>query len=611
MEKMTVGKAMAKYLEAAGVEYALGLSGHGNFALADAFVHETNITSMVVRREDHAVHIAEGYWRVKREGPPLVAVTTVGPGNTNAIPAIANAYFDSIPVLVLAGGGPTQWYGRGGLEEIYRNRPEGWRDIAAPICKASWSIHRPEVAIEYLARALKLSVSGRPGPVVLWSAFDVQHASIEVGPFDTKPWMENISGRPRPDGSSVEKAATLIREAKRPLILAGGGVLSSRASDALKNLAEQYNFPVVTTFMGKGALPENHPLTLGVAGVSGTGAARDTASNCDLLMAFGCRFNDFHTMSWNLYKIPDQTTLIHVDIDDEEIGRCYPTEVGMVADAKKAMVDLNSSLNGLKPLDQNGQWWKEIGGWRNSFEKVYDEWINKKMEPPHYAPLFASASRIINEHDPLASVMIDTGNSQSFGPVFLKSLSQHTSTHGQFCLMGFSVPAAIGAKMANPDHLSVSVTGDGCFFMTSAAVATAVQYDIPVIWIVLNNQSLLMEEEFQILFYGRQAFSAYDKEPLDLTKRGKKNVPSEGLWNPDIAGLARAYGAEGVTVKTLPEFEKALKGAIASNAPTVIDVHVNRATQGYYAGKLSFPSRYTERGLDKPFLPPFNPEILG
>lgn len=191
MERMTVGKAMAKYLEAAGVEYALGLSGHGDFALSDAFVHETDITSMVVRREDHAVHIAEGYWRVKREGPPLVAVTTVGPGNTNAVPAIANAFYDSIPVLVLAGGGPSQWFGRGCMEESYRNRPEGWRDIAAPICKASWAIHRPEVAIEYLARGLKLSVSGRPGPVVLWTPFDVQHAPIEAGPFDSKPWLEN------------------------------------------------------------------------------------------------------------------------------------------------------------------------------------------------------------------------------------------------------------------------------------------------------------------------------------------------------------------------------------------------------------------------------------
>lgn len=610
MEKMTVGRAMAKYLEAAGVEYALGLSGHGNFALDDAFVHETNITSMVVRREDHAVHIAEGYWRIKREGPPIVAVTTVGPGNTNAVPAIANAFFDSIPVLVLAGGGPTQWYGRGGLEEIYRNRPEGWCDIAAPICKGSWAIHRPEVALEYLARGLKLATSGRPGPVVLWSAFDVQHALIEVGSFDSKPWLENISGNPRPDGASMEKAAKLIRGAKRPIILAGGGVLSARASGALKSLAEQYNLPVMTTYMGKGALPENHPLTLGVAGLCGTGAARDAASNCDVLVAFGCRFNDFHTISWSLYKIPDETKLIHVDIDDEEIGRCYPTEVGMVGDAKNAMEDLNSALKGMKPLDKNGEWWKAIAGWKKDFEKVYAEWVGKSMEPPHYAPLFASASRIINERDPEASVMCDTGNTQSFAPVFFKALSQHTSTHGQFCLMGFSVPAAIGAKMANPDHLSVSLTGDGCFFMTSAAIATAVQYNIPVIWIVLNNQSLLMEEEFQILFYGRQAFSTYEKEPLDLKKKGKKNVPSKGLWNPDIAGLAKAYGAEGLKANTLPEFEKALKRAIDSNAPTVIDVAVNRGTKGYYAGQLSFPSKFVERGLQKPYLPPFNAEIL-
>lgn len=381
MEKMPVGRAMAKYLEAAGVEYALGLSGHGDFAISDAFVHETNVTSMVVRREDHAVHVAEGYWRVKRGGPPLVAVTTVGPGNTNAVPAIANAFYDSIPVLVLAGGGPSQWFGRGCMEEIYRIRPEGWRDIAAPICKAAWTIHRPEVAIEYLTRGLKLSVSGRPGPVVLWIPFDVQNTPIEVGPFDSKPWLENISGEVRPDGASVEKAAKLIRAGKRPLILAGGGVLNARASDALKKLAEQFNLPVITSFMGKGALPENHSLTLGVAGLMGSRAANEAASNCDVLIAFGCRFNDVHTSSWTMYKIPDQTKLIHVDIDGEEIGRCYPTEVGMVADAKKAIEDLNSALKGMKPLDMSSEWWKAIDGWKKAFKKVYEEWINKTMDP--------------------------------------------------------------------------------------------------------------------------------------------------------------------------------------------------------------------------------------
>lgn len=206
--------------------------------------------------------------------------------------------------------------------------------------------------------------------------------------------------------------------------------------------------------------------------------------------------------------------------------------------------------------------------------------------------------------------MIDTGNSQSFGPVFFKSLSQHTSTNGQFCLMGFSVPAAIGAKMANPDHLSISMTGDGCFFMTSSAIATAVQYNIPVIWIVWNNQSLLMEQMIQTRVFGRHAFSAYEKDPLDLKKKGKKNVPGKGPWGPDIAGMAKACGAEGIAVKTLQEFEKALKLAIDSNAPTVIDASVNREGEMYEAGNLILPARFVERGVQKPNLPPFNPESL-
>lgn len=606
MTDLRVADAMAKFLEEAGVEYAFGFNGHGNWAILDAIKNNTQIQGVMTRREDHAVHMADGYWRIKRYGPPALAVTTVGPGNMNIPSALANAFYDSMAMLVIAGGGPTQWYGTGSLEECYRYRPEGWTDVVRPICKAAWTVERPDTAVEMLARALKLTTSGRPGPVVLQVPFDLQHEKIPVNkPLLASMYTSNIVNRSRPDSASIEKAASLIKNAKRPLILAGGGVLNSKGGSALKQFVENYNLPVMTTFMGKGAIPENHKLSLGPAGMCGTWHSFCAAGECDVLIAFGARFNDCHTAAWRMYKgIPEKTKLIHIDIDQDEIGRNYPTEIGIVADAEMAIRDMNVALEGMPPLSLEGEWWKQIKKWSTENEEKKKQAVECDWVPVHYATLFDVVSRVVNEIDPQASVMFDTGNSQSFAPNFFQANSPNVSTCGQFAQMGFNVPSAIGAKLANPNHLSIGVGGDGSFFMTAIAVATAVQYQIPVVWIVFNNQSLLMETELMMDFYGRETFTIYNKEPLDLKKKGKKTISVGEAWNPDIVELSKSLGAKAEKIIKPEEIEPALRRAIKANEPYVLDVWVNRQTKGWYNIDFYFPAEYRVRGKGEPFLPP-------
>ncbi|MGA2401965.1 MAG: thiamine pyrophosphate-binding protein [Syntrophobacteraceae bacterium] len=606
MPDVRVADAMAKFLEEAGVEYAFGFNGHGNWAILDAIKYNTQIQGIMARREDHAVHMADGYWRVKRQGAPALAVTTVGPGNMNIPSALANAFYDSMAMLVIAGGGPTQWYGTGCLEECYRYRPEGWTDVVRPICKAAWTVERPDTAVEMLARAFKLTTAGRPGPVVLQVPFDLQHEKI---PMDNallaSMYTSNIVNKARPDAVALEKAAELIRKAKKPLVLAGGGVLNANGATELREFVEKYKLPVMTTFMAKGAVPESNPLSLGAAGMCGTWHAYCAAGECDVLLAFGARFNDCHTAAWRMYAgIPNKTKLIHIDIDQDEIGRNYPTEIGIVADAAVAIKDMSAALSGMKPLDTNGDWWKQIKKWETENTERKKGAIESDWVPVHYATLFDKVSRVINEVDPQASVMFDTGNSQSFAPNFFQSNSPHVSTNGQFAQMGFNVPAAIGAKCANPNNLSIGIGGDGSFFMTTLAVASAVQYNIPVVWIVFNNQSLLMETELMMDFYGRETFTVYNKEPLDLTKKGKKTVSVGEAWNPDIVELSKSLGAKAETIVKPEEIEPALRRAIQANEPYVLDVWVNRQTKGWYNIPFYFPAEYRDRGKPNPFLPP-------
>ncbi|RYE38759.1 MAG: thiamine pyrophosphate-binding protein, partial [Hyphomicrobiales bacterium] len=341
MGQITVAQAIARLLEQMGTKAVFGLNGHGNWALLDALVHETDIPSVAVRSEDHAVELADGYWRRTRKPPLPIVTTSVGPGNMNTVPPIATAYYESIGMLILAGVGATQWFDRGGIEEFYRDSPEDWAGVMRPITKKSLMATRPDTAIDMFLRAYQTAHSGRPGPVVMAIPFDIQNTLIPDDLPDPTPYM--VHRPPAPDPQGVVNAIEILKAAQRPAIVVGSGIANSGAHAALVEFAETAGIPVAATSSGKAAFPEDHRLALGCIGRAGTGQGNYGARNADVVIGIGTHFTDIDTGGWTLFDIPTNTKLIHIDIDTSELGRAYPTAVAMTSDARLGLEALTKA----------------------------------------------------------------------------------------------------------------------------------------------------------------------------------------------------------------------------------------------------------------------------
>jgi acetolactate synthase-1/2/3 large subunit len=578
--KLRLATAIAKMLEAAGTEYCFGYNGHGNWALLDAFVYETGVATVATRSEDHAVHMADCYWRARRQPPMAIVATSVGPGNANITPAVASAFFDSSALMVLAGAGPSQWFERGGIEEFYRYGPEEWPQSLKPMTKKALLINRPDTALEMVMRAYKTAVTGRPGPVVVMIPFDVQHTLIEIDDIPDLSLWANVS-RPGPDPTAIAKAAELISSASRPVISVSSGIHNAQAWDELRRLAEQCSIPVETTTPGKGAIPEDHPLSLGVVGRAGTGHANKAARECDVLIGIGTRFGDFDTGGWTLHNIPGQTKLIHIDIDDGELARVYPTEIAIQADARLALTALSTAMSERAQPDRS-EWLEQLRVAREEWETTVAPMRTSDAVPTGYAPVFTAVSDVLEVEGPSANVLFDTGHALSFGPVFLRALTRHYVHSGFFHRMGWSIPGAIGAAFARPGQPTVVLVGDGSFVMTGSALLTAVEWGIPIVVVVLNNSTLQIERELMQKFYGRRALTDYVRQDT-----GQPH-------NPDFAAWARSMGAEGTTVSTPDEVRKALREALRAAVPTVIDVAIDPDSEGYRAIHYRYPMDFAD-----------------
>ena len=566
-----IATTLIKWLEKWGVSYAFVYAGHTNLPLLYAVKHESSIVGIATRREDQAVFMADAYWRMKRSPSPAVAIVTTGPGVANTIAAIANAFFDSSALILLAGISPTQWTDRARLEETYRYGPEQWVEIMRPITKRAIYVNRPENALEMLVRAATIAINGRPGPVSLHIPVDIlYHKTVSkwIDPGVVK------QSRPGPDPALVNRAAEILIKAERPLILAGGGVHNSGAWDELRDFAETFSIPVATTFMGKGSLPEDHPLNLGVAGICGTGHACLAAREADVILALGARFSEMHTIGYQLYNIPEKTKLIHVDIDPVEINRVYPVEISIISDIKTTLILLKEVMIqkiGKKPIAPE-TWIARLREYHRDWEDYVKNLKESSMSPLHYARVFKEASEVVAEIDRETSILFDTGLTQSFAPAFWKVYSRFVSTNGHWAQMGFATAGILGAKLANPKHPAIAVTGDGSFFMTGYSVATAYEYDIPCVWLVMDNQSVLIETWLMEDFLGKEAFTIYMKE--------KTKTP----WNPDIVKWAESMGAKATRISKPEEIKPVLREALKSNEPYVIDVLTARV-RGYWAGE--------------------------
>jgi len=584
--KMNVASVIVKFLEKAGVEVAFGYNGHGNWAMLDAIEHESSIRGLKANAEDTAVHMADCYWRMRRRGPLPVVLTTVGPGNMNICAAMANAFFESSAMLILAGAGPTQWMDKGCFEECYRYGPEEFIQVIKPICKKAALVTRPDTALEIVVRAYKEALSGRPGPVVVQLPFDIQHTEIELDEIPAPDLWTHIH-QPGPDPAGIGQATEILEQAERPLLLAGSGVLNAGAAGALMELAETYQIPVGTTFSGKGAFPEKHPLSVGTIDPSGMRHGYQAARECDVLIAAGARFHDFNTLAWCLYQIPHQTKLIHMDIDPIELSRNYPSNVALVTDARLGLEALNRSLADakLKP-GAYAKWRSRIDVWRADWVAEIAEKKADEGAPISNARLLHDAAGVIREVDPETSVIFDTGNLLLFAPAFFEASSVHMATNnGHFARMGWSCGGALGAKLANPEHPSLAFIGDGSFMMTGLAIATATEHNIPTVWVILNNRTIGIEREAMEAIYGRSSFCD--------TKTAKTGEP----WSPDYIKMAESMGVQGRKITMPDDFAPALKEALQSDAPFVLDVDVNPTEDGHRLALLPIPMSWHQSTL--------------
>jgi acetolactate synthase-1/2/3 large subunit len=589
-----VARAVVTFLEKAGVEVAFGYNGHGNWALLDAIEHESTIRGIKTNAEDTAVHMADCYWRMRRSAPLPVVLTTVGPGNMNICSAMANAFYESSAMLILAGAGPTQWVDRGSFEECYRYGPEEFIQIVKPICKKAVMVIRPDTALDIIVRAYKEAITGRPGPVLVQIPFDIQHTMIDVDEIPPAELWTHIH-QPGPDPAGIEKAASILKQARRPLLLAGSGVHNAGASQALMRLAETYQIPVGTTFSGKGAFPETHALSLGTIDPCGTRHGYQAAANCDVIIAVGARFHDFNTSAWNMYRIPAQTTLIHIDVDAIELSRNYPAAVAIISDARLGLDALTEAFGNAKlRASAFEEWRKQIAAWRADWVKEAQALTTKGGALISYARLLNDASEVVEEVDAETSVIFDTGNLLLTAPAFFRASSVFVATNnGHFARMGWSCGGALGAQLANPKHPSLAFTGDGSFMMTGLAISTAVEYDIPAVWIILNNRTLCIECEAMKMLYGRSAFCD--------SKFEKTGAP----YAPDYVKMAESIGVKGRKVTSPDEFRPALKEALQSGVPFILDVDVDPVDKGHMLDVTPLPIDWNRKTLDPALLKAF------
>ncbi len=536
---MRAADALVKALETEGVEVIFGVPGGAIIEVYDA-LYDSSIPHITTRHEQGAVHAADGYARAT--GRVGVAMATSGPGATNTVTGIATAYMDSSPIVVFTGQVPTHFIGNDAFQEA------DITGITMPITKHNYLVTDPSKLLRTVKEAFYIAASGRPGPVLVDLPKDVTTADIE---FEYPKKVDLIGYKPKYEGhpKQIKKAAELIMQSERPIILAGGGVRLSNASKELLELAETIPAFVVTTLMGKGAIPETHPLSLGFIGMHGSKYANYAVTECDLLIAVGCRFSDRTT--GRLSSFAPYAKIIHIDIDPAEIGKNIEADVPIVGDAKRVLAKLKKYIQ----YKQRKAWEDKVNEWRKKYPLKY----KKEGFKPQF--VIEKAFEVMPE----AIVTTEVGQNQMWAAQFFKvKYPSQFITSGGLGTMGFGFPAAIGAQVGCPDKVVIDIAGDGSFLMNIQELATCVFYNIPVKVLVLNNGYLGMVRQWQQLFY---------KERYSATCIGCKDTSFEEI--------AKGFGAVGLTIEKPSEVEDALKEARDTDAPVVIDFRVDYLANVY------------------------------
>lgn len=551
-----VANQLVKYLERRDLKHIFGLCGHTNIAFLAALSKSEKIRYINVRHEQIASHAADGYARVTKKA--AVVLSHLGPGLTNAATGVANAAMDSIPMVVIAGDVPTHYYGKHPHQEVNLHADASQWEIYRPFVKRAWRVDRPELLPEIMEKAFALAESGRPGPVLVDVPMDIFSKEIESELFERLDQNAKSIQKPSIDDETAAKIVKTIAEAKSPVIYVGGGVLLADAAHELKEFVDHMGIPVAHSLMGKGALPDDHPLTLGMTGFWGTEFINNQCKQADYVLGLGTSFKEADCSSWYpeyTFSFPP-TKLIHIDIDPSEIGRNYPVEVGAVADLKQALTVLNRVAKKLYPeARKNEALEREIANYRQQFKSRNKEFEESNQFPMSPQRILADVRELLPRN---AIITTDVGwNKNGVGQQFAIYEPGSILTPGGYATMGFGSPAALGAKIAAPDRVVVSLIGDGGFGQNPAVLATASIEKIPVIFIVMNNNAFGTIAGLEMAHYDTTFGTVFEKD----------NEP----YSPNYAAIARAYGVEGVKIQSAEEFKAILQKAIESNQPYVID----------------------------------------
>jgi len=540
--KLTGAKILMEILREEGVDTVFGMTGGAAIEIYDELVR-TDIQHIMVRHEQAAVHAADGYARAKKDAG--VCLVTSGPGATNTVSGIASAYMDSIPLVVFTAQVPTNLIGNDAFQEV------DIVGITRPCTKHNYLVRSVEDLARTAKEAFYIARSGRPGPVLVDIPKDVSQGKADYRPLSA-PSLKSYNPTYKPNVKQLKRAIKLIKEAKKPVILAGGGVILSGASKELTTFARRLNAPVTASLMGLGAFPGTDKLWLGMLGMHGTYHANISIGSCDLLIGIGVRFDD--RVTGKIDTFAPHAKIIHIDIDPTSIRKNIPVAVPIVGDCKIALTELNKLMDeeaSTIDVDNRKPWLDQIEEWRGTTPLAYEQ---KDTIKPQYV-----IEKLYELTEGKAIITTEVGQNQMWAAQYYH-FDQPNSfiTSGGLGCMGFGFPAAIGAQVACPDRLVVDIAGDGSIQMNIQELATAVQYNLPVKIVILNNRYFGMVRQWQELFYDKRYAST--------------NIEQA----PDFVRLADSYGAVGLRATEPEEVDPVLKEGLSTPEPVIMDFWIDR-----------------------------------
>ncbi|MGJ7920512.1 acetolactate synthase large subunit [Neobacillus sp. LXY-4] len=539
---LTGADLLLEALKKENVEVIFGYPGGAVLPIYDK-LYDANILHILPRHEQGGIHAAEGYARIT--GKPGVVIATSGPGATNVVTGLADAFLDSLPLVVFTGQVATSVIGTDAFQEA------DILGITTPITKYNFQIRNIEDIPRIIKEAFYIASSGRPGPVVIDVPKDIAATIVEEIPAEEEVNLPGYQPNLQPNYLQIRKLTEAVSRAKRPVILAGAGILHSKASSLLKEYAEQQQLPIVHTLLGLGGFPAEHPLFLGMGGMHGCYTANMALYESDLLINIGARFDD--RLTGNLQHFAPKAVVAHIDIDPAEIGKNVPTEIPIVADAREALKQLIEQ-NGTAPNHQ--EWIDTLNAWKEKHPYHYDK--DQELKPQRVVEMLYEKTK--GE----AIVVTDVGQHQMWAAQYYKfNQADKWVTSGGLGTMGFGLPASIGAQLADRDATVLSICGDGGFQMCTQELMVISELNLPIKIVLLNNQSLGMVKQWQELFYEeRYSYSQIPKQP-------------------EFVKLAEAYGIKGYSITTEEEAERILSEVINSPEPVLLDFRISPTEKVY------------------------------